>query len=115
MVRQNLAQTEPQQPPQPQSLLLNSLTSPNRAEHMISPQKSLLSPTPGPETEGDKFELTEDYIQQTIKNALKGGNLTPELQEKLMSQLDGSDMPESLTKRTRSSSSGTGKKRGGKV
>jgi len=46
----------------------------------------------------DKFELTEDYIQQTIKNALKTGNLTPELQEKLMSQLDGGEMPD-ITKK----------------
>jgi len=96
IARQTLGQTEQTQQTQPspqsQSLLLNSLTSPTRAEQLLSPGKSLLSPTAGPEAEGDKFELTEDYIQQTIKNALKGGNLTPELQEKLMSQLDGSDM-----------------------
>jgi len=52
--------------------------------------------------QADAFQLSPDYIQQTIKDALKGGNLTPELQEKLMSQLDGDPtLPESLTKSRR--------------
>jgi hypothetical protein len=55
--------------------------------------------------QGDKFTLTEDYRQQTIKDALKGGNLTPKLQEKLMSEMDGCDMPESLTKNGKRNSS----------
>jgi len=105
VARQGLVQPELNQASaQPQSLLLNSLTSPTRAEQLLSPGKSLLSPTQGPDMEGDKFELTEDYIQQTIKNALKGGNLTPELQEKLMSQLDGSDMAD-VSKKTKPNSS----------
>ena len=74
-----------QLPQHPQSLLLNSLTSP------LSPQKSLLSPK-DPDIDQDKFELTDDYIQQTIKSALHSGNLTLEQQEKLINQLDGSDM-----------------------
>ena len=92
-----------------QSLLLQSLTSPNRqSTGLPSPT---LNTTPLPVPDGDKFELTEDYIQQTIKDALKGGNLTPELQEKLMSQLDGDvNIPESLTKqRSRNSSRRRGK------
>ncbi|KAL0125669.1 hypothetical protein PUN28_004623 [Cardiocondyla obscurior] len=32
----------------------------------------------------DKFILTPDYIQQTIKNALKQENLNPEIEEKLL-------------------------------
>ena len=85
-----------------QSLLLQSLTSPPRQ----TATPALPAPTLGWLTTGgdgdDKSELTEDYIQQTIKDTLKGGNLTPKLQEKLMSQLDGSNMPESLAKnRTR--------------
>ena len=93
-----------------QSLLMQSLTSPSRqSTGLPSPT---LNTTPLPVPDGDKFELTEDYIQQTIKDALKGGNLTPELQEKLMSQLDGDvNIPESLTKqRSRNSS----RRRGGK-
>jgi len=111
VARQGMTQPEANQSPaQPQSLLLNSLTSPTRAEQLLSPNKSLLSPTQGPDLEGDKFELTEDYIQQTIKNALKGGNLTPELQEKLMSQLDGSDMADVSKKSKPNSSLKKGKK-----
>ena len=74
-----------QLPQHPQSLLLNSLASP------LSPQKSLLSSRDG-DSDPDKFELTDDYIQQTIKSALTTGNLTLEQQEKLINQLDGSDM-----------------------
>ena len=77
-----------QLPQHPQSILLNSLTSP------LSPQKSLLSPRV--ESDPDKFELTDDYIQQTIKSALNSGNLTLEQQEKLINQLDGSDMPDTV-------------------
>ncbi|XP_058794232.1 nucleosome-remodeling factor subunit NURF301 isoform X2 [Phymastichus coffea] len=33
---------------------------------------------------GNKFILTPDYIQQTIKNALKQENLNPEIEEKLL-------------------------------
>merc|ERR1719323_2125357 len=80
-----------QLPQHPQSLLLNSLTSPT------SPQKSLLSPRDA-DTDPDKFELTDDYIQQTIKSALTSGNLTLEQQEKLINQLDGSDMPETVSR-----------------
>ena len=69
-----------QPPPHPQSILLNSLSSPGK--------QSLNSTA----EDGDKFELTDDYIQQTIKNALNSGNLTLEQQEKLINQLDGSDM-----------------------
>ena len=46
----------------------------------------------------DKFELTDDYIQQTIESALNSGNLTLEQQEKLINQLDGSDMPDTGTR-----------------
>jgi len=64
---------------------------------MMSPPKMdpmLASPTenmiPGGDATPDKFELTTDYIQETIKNALKDtDNLTPEMEEKLLSQLDG--------------------------
>merc|ERR1719430_2314242 len=92
-----------------QSLLLQSLTSPTRQSTGLPSPTLNTTPLPGPD--GDKFELTEDYIQQTIKDALKGGNLTPELQEKLMSQLDGDvNIPESLTKqRSRNSSRRRGK------
>ena len=53
-----------QLPQHPQSILLNSLTA---SSSPASPQKSLLSPRSLTE---DKFELTDDYIQQTIKSAL---------------------------------------------
>ena len=96
-----------------QSLLLQSLTSPNRQSPGLPSPTLNTTPLPVTGPDGDKFELTEDYIQQTIKDALKGGNLTPELQEKLMSQLDGDvNMPESLTKqRSRNNSRRRGKGR----
>ena len=81
---------------QSQSLLINNLTSPTRNDQLLNSSQT-------PSNDGDKFELTEDYIQQTIKNALKGGNLTPELQERLMSQLDGSDMAD-VSRKSRTNS-----------
>jgi len=94
--QQQSQQTSPSQPPpHPQSILLNSLTSPGKSLHNSRSD------------DGDKFELTDDYIQQTIKNALNSGNLTLEQQEKLINQLDGSDMTD-LTKVSRT-------KRGKKV
>ena len=61
-------------------------------ESMLLPPEPVLSPVGDAKllspTEPDKFELTDDYIQQTIKEALQAGNLTPDLQEKLMNQLD---------------------------
>ena len=89
--QQKQQKSPPGLPQHPQSILLNSLTSP------LSPQKSLLSPQKF-ETDGDKFELTDDYIQQTIKSALNSGNLTLEQQEKLINQLDGSDMPDTVSR-----------------
>ena len=87
--QQQSQQTSPSQPPpHPQSILLNSLTSPGKSLHNSRSD------------DGDKFELTDDYIQQTIKNALNSGNLTLEQQEKLINQLDGSDMTD-LTKVSR--------------
>ena len=81
LLQQQSQQTSPSQPPpHPQSILLNSLTSPSKPSFTARTE------------DGDKFELTDDYIQQTIKNALNSGNLTLEQQEKLINQLDGSDM-----------------------
>ena len=64
---------------QQQQLQSNMLLSPSGTP------KGLFSPS----VENDKFELTDDYIQQTIKDALKAGNLTPEVEEKLIKQLEG--------------------------
>lgn len=50
------------------------------------PPKTLANgqqPPPGSK-EANKFILTPDYIQQTIKNALKQENLNPEIEEKLL-------------------------------
>ncbi|XP_036150042.1 nucleosome-remodeling factor subunit NURF301 isoform X2 [Monomorium pharaonis] len=38
----------------------------------------------GNDSSSNKFVLTPDYIQQTIKNALKQENLNPEIEEKLL-------------------------------
>ena len=78
----------------PQQAMLEYKESLKHQESLIQPQSDLspqgdsklLSPT-----EPEKFELTDDYIQQTIKEALQAGNLTPDLQEKLMNQLDDED------------------------
>ena len=75
------------QQPQP-SLLMTSLTSPPKtlgsspAANQNSPSKAPVTqpPTKSP----DKFELTTDYIQQTIQQALKKDNLSPEIEQKLL-------------------------------
>ena len=83
--QENMARQQQQQQQQQSLLLNNSLLSPSRTDG--SQAKPLFSPS----TENnDKFELTDDYIQQTIKDALKSGNLTPELEEKLIKQLETS-------------------------
>ena len=80
-----------QQLPQPAtSLLMSSLTSPPKnSSPRGSPQKQA-TPTPAPGPQGgtlkspDKFELTTDYIQQTIQQALRKDNLSPEIEQKLL-------------------------------
>ena len=77
-----------QQLPQPAtSLLMSSLTSPPKTNSPRgSPQKQA-TPTPGPPgglKSPDKFELTTDYIQQTIQQALRKDNLSPEIEQKLL-------------------------------
>ena len=74
--------------PQPAtSLLMSSLTSPPKTNSPRgSPQKQA-TPTPGPPgglKSPDKFELTSDYIQQTIQQALRKDNLSPEIEQKLL-------------------------------
>ena len=74
--------------PQPAtSLLMSSLTSPPKTNSPRgSPQKQA-TPTPGPPgalKSPDKFELTTDYIQQTIQQALRKDNLSPEIEQKLL-------------------------------
>ncbi|KAG7208953.1 hypothetical protein KM043_015126 [Ampulex compressa] len=47
-------------------------------------QQPLQTLKEGNESSSNKFILTPDYIQQTIKNALKQENLNPEIEEKLL-------------------------------
>ncbi|XP_018057443.1 PREDICTED: nucleosome-remodeling factor subunit NURF301 isoform X2 [Atta colombica] len=47
-------------------------------------QPSSQSMKEGNDSSSNKFILTPDYIQQTIKNALKQENLNPEIEEKLL-------------------------------
>ena len=50
-------------------------------------ERGLVSPTPEQAAAGttsDKFVVTPDYIQQTIRSALKQENLNPEIEEKLL-------------------------------
>ncbi|XP_018403305.1 PREDICTED: nucleosome-remodeling factor subunit NURF301-like isoform X2 [Cyphomyrmex costatus] len=47
-------------------------------------QPSSQSMKEGSDSSSNKFILTPDYIQQTIKNALKQENLNPEIEEKLL-------------------------------
>ncbi|XP_011691661.1 PREDICTED: nucleosome-remodeling factor subunit NURF301 isoform X2 [Wasmannia auropunctata] len=47
-------------------------------------QPSSQSVKEGSDSSSNKFILTPDYIQQTIKNALKQENLNPEIEEKLL-------------------------------
>ena len=64
--------------PKTQSLLMTSLTSPQKT---AKPAPAATTPGSGggsgtPES-GGKFEVTQEYIQQTIQNALKKDNLSP--------------------------------------
>merc|ERR1712079_436812 len=52
------------------------------AANQNSPSKAPV--TPPPTKSPDKFELTTDYIQQTIQQALKKDNLSPEIEQKLL-------------------------------
>ncbi|XP_012254800.2 nucleosome-remodeling factor subunit NURF301 isoform X2 [Athalia rosae] len=56
---------------------------PQRATVANGQQPSQPSQEPN-QTAANKFVLTPDYIQQTIKNALKQENLNPEIEEKLL-------------------------------
>ncbi len=92
----------PQQP-QAQSLLMSSLTSPQKvssatgavgaADKRTNKSSSIASTATSSSTASsaanatsspDKFELTPDYIQQTIQNALKKENLSPMIEQKLL-------------------------------
>ena len=64
-----------------QSLLMTSLTSPQKV------QTSKPSATAAAAGNQDKFEVTQEYIQQQIQNALKKDNLSPELEQKLQASL----------------------------
>ena len=64
--------------PKTQSLLMTSLTSP--------PKTPASKPSIGG-ANADKFEVTQEFIQQTIQNALKKDNLSPEMEHKLHSSL----------------------------
>ena len=75
--QQQQQQQQPVQPPQP-SLLMTSLTSPPKTPS--SAKVASMSPVKSP----DKFELTSDYIQQTIQQALRKDNLSPEIEQKLL-------------------------------
>ncbi|XP_032667402.1 nucleosome-remodeling factor subunit NURF301 isoform X2 [Odontomachus brunneus] len=67
-------------------------------------QPSSQSQKDGNDSSTNKFILTPDYIQQTIKNALKQENLNPEIEEKLLQlqryqekQMKGSGVENSVT------------------
>lgn len=62
------------------SLLMNTLTSPPTTPSNAN------KATPANAAKGspEKFELTQDYIQQTIQQALKKDNLSPEIEQKLL-------------------------------
>jgi len=67
---------------------MTSLTSPPKTLGS-SPAANQNSPSKAPVTQPpikspDKFELTTDYIQQTIQQALKKDNLSPEIEQKLL-------------------------------
>jgi hypothetical protein len=89
--QENLAKQQQLQQQQQQSLLSPPpRLSTDDSGDAAALSKGLFSPSSagGGAENSDKFELTDDYIQQTIKDALKSGNLTPELEEKLIKQLE---------------------------
>ncbi|XP_039292245.1 nucleosome-remodeling factor subunit NURF301 isoform X2 [Nilaparvata lugens] len=61
-------------------------TPPSRPLVAATPASGTPTPTPTPTSNQphNKFVLTPDYIQQTIKSALKQENLNPEIEEKLL-------------------------------
>lgn len=66
-VQQQMGDAQQQQ----QSLLLSKLTSPLKNETATM-------------SDDGKFELTQDYIQKTISDALRTQNLSPEIEQKLL-------------------------------
>ena len=70
------------QQPQP-SLLMTSLTSPPKTPSAANQSKAAMMPV-NLNKSPDKFELTSDYIQQTIQQALRKDNLSPEIEQKLL-------------------------------
>ncbi|KAG8288808.1 hypothetical protein J6590_010919 [Homalodisca vitripennis] len=61
----------------------------NGQQQLLSPSSATVPPSPSPATlqanaSPNKFVVTSDYIQQSIKNALKQENLNPEIEEKLL-------------------------------
>lgn len=54
------------------------------AEKVPAPKAATPPPTTPATEEQNEFVLTPDYIQQTIKSALKQDNLSPEVEQKLM-------------------------------
>ena len=65
-----------------QSLLMTSLIQPKTST--ISANAGGASIKAASMQSQDKFELTPDYIQQTIQTALKKDNLSPEIEQKLL-------------------------------
>ena len=61
--------------PKTQSLLMTSLTSPQKVT--TKPAGSATTTGGSTPESGGKFEVTQEYIQQTIQNALKKDNLSP--------------------------------------
>ncbi|XP_077292315.1 nucleosome-remodeling factor subunit NURF301 E(bx) [Arctopsyche grandis] len=72
---------DPSEPPAHIVLKPNAIISSKSSE--LNEKKSSELNVNSP-TSSNKFVLTPDYIQQTIKNALKQDNLNPEIEEKLL-------------------------------
>ena len=82
--QQQQQQQQQPQPAQPQpSLLMTSLTSPPKTPSAANQSKAAMMPV-NLNKSPDKFELTSDYIQQTIQQALRKDNLSPEIEQKLL-------------------------------
>ncbi|XP_071445006.1 nucleosome-remodeling factor subunit NURF301 isoform X3 [Hetaerina americana] len=68
-----------------QLLVVNGANTPGVvAKTVRGPGDAAQTTTPAGATSPNKFVLTPDYIQQTIKSALKQENLNPEIEEKLI-------------------------------
>ena len=74
--------------PNPQTTIFsnasNTATTTVTSSQVLASMNIITSANSSGEGDNDKFELTQDYIQKAISDALKSQNLSPEIEQKLL-------------------------------